>query len=967
MQIFSNLKTGTKLTCAFLAVAAIILIVAALGHFSLKALNGNMVTLYNDRMVCVEQLGNAQSAMLRMRGDTYKYFLLPEQRGELKRNIAADVEIVNKNIKDYKATYLVQAEKDEIPKFDSAWAGYQQAVADIVKLINAGDEKTALQSERDGAAHISRTAIDASIENLIQIQVDVGGQIKKDSDRIFTLTNVIMTVAGIIGVLFAIMLGMFIGRSIARPLERVTKVARSISEGDLDAGELAGITPRRDEIGILAGAFTLMTSQLKETLEGLRRLNRELRASEEKYRVVADFTYDWETWIGLDHQFIYISPSCQRITGYTADEFINDFSLYGRIVHPDDREIFEKHLEEIHVESTPDCRVEFRIITRNGEERWIEHLCGNIFGTDGKWLGQRSNNRDITDRKRMEEALHRLNRELRAISNCNQTLLRAEEEQTLLNDICRIVCDEAGYRLAWVGYAEHDDAKTVRPVAWAGIESGYLKEAKITWADTERGRGPTGIAIRTGETDCIRDFATEPKAAPWRDRALQQGYRSSIALPLKDESKKTFGTLTIYSTELNAFTPDEIWLLEELSGDLAFGITVLRGRIERNRAEEALRESEEKYRLIFEYSPLGLLSFDEKGAIVACNDNFVQIIGSSREKLIGLNMLNLPDKNIVSTVQQALNGSQGSYEGIYSSVTAKKNTPVRCLFTPMNVGGGGITGGVGIIEDITERKRAEGELERYRDNLEKLVKERTADLARSNAELEQFAYVASHDLQEPLRMVVSYLQLVDGRYREKLDADAREFIGFAVDGAKRMQALINDLLAYSRIGTQGQAFQPTDCEAVLQMAMRNLEVAIRESGAQIAHDPLPTVMGDATQLVQLFQNLIGNALKFRRDEPPQIHIRAELKAGFWCLSVQDNGIGIESQYFERIFVVFQRLHGRGSYPGTGIGLAICKKIVERHGGTIWVESELGKGSTFRFTIPGKHSLEQSSGMRRTGC
>jgi hypothetical protein len=205
-------------------------------------------------------------------------------------------------------------------------------------------------------------------------------------------------------------------------------------------------------------------------------------------------------------------------------------------------------------------------------------------------------------------------------------------------------------------------------------------------------------------------------------------------------------------------------------------------------------------------------------------------------------------------------------------------------------------------------------------------------------------------------MVVSYLQLVDTRYREKLDADAREFIEYAVDGAKRMQVLINDLLAYSRIGTQGQVFQQADCEAVLQMATSNLQVAIREAGAQITHDPLPTVMGDASQLVQLFQNLISNAMKFRREEPPKIHIRAEPKNGFWHLSFQDNGIGIESQYFDRIFVVFQRLHGRGAYPGTGIGLAICKKIVERHGGTIWVESEYGKGSTFRFTL-----LEKSCG------
>jgi hypothetical protein len=194
---------------------------------------------------------------------------------------------------------------------------------------------------------------------------------------------------------------------------------------------------------------------------------------------------------------------------------------------------------------------------------------------------------------------------------------------------------------------------------------------------------------------------------------------------------------------------------------------------------------------------------------------------------------------------------------------------------------------------------------------------------------------------------------VDTRYREKLDDDARDFIGFAVDGAKRMKLLINDLLSYSRVGTKKQPFLPVDCEQALQMAIRNLDVAIRESGAQITYDQLPTVIGDASQLEQLFQNLLGNALKFRRDEPPKIHVGVEQKNGCWYLSVQDNGIGIEAQYFDRIFVVFQRLHGRVAYPGTGIGLAICKKIVERHGGEIWVKSELGKGSTFCFTIPEK--------------
>ena len=234
---------------------------------------------------------------------------------------------------------------------------------------------------------------------------------------------------------------------------------------------------------------------------------------------------------------------------------------------------------------------------------------------------------------------------------------------------------------------------------------------------------------------------------------------------------------------------------------------------------------------------------------------------------------------------------------------------------------------------------------------EEALLRRTAELARSNKDLEQFAYVASHDLQEPLRMVSSYTQLLARRYRGQLDAAASEFIAYAVDGANRMQKLIDDLLAYSRVGTRAKAFQPADCTAVFDRALANLKAAIETSGTVVTHGPLPAVVHDNLLLVQLFQNLIGNAIKFHVEKPPRIHVSAEQKGEEWVFAVRDNGIGIDPQYAERIFTIFQRLHTGDEYPGTGIGLAICKKIVERRGGRIWVESQPGTGSTFYFTIP----------------
>ena len=253
---------------------------------------------------------------------------------------------------------------------------------------------------------------------------------------------------------------------------------------------------------------------------------------------------------------------------------------------------------------------------------------------------------------------------------------------------------------------------------------------------------------------------------------------------------------------------------------------------------------------------------------------------------------------------------------------------------------GTLKGGFGTTQDITEMKQVEKDLQTLME-----------ELKRSNSDLEQFAYAASHDLQEPLRVVAGFVSLLEKKYKEKLDDKAHEYIEYAVDGVKRMQVLIKDLLAYSQVGTKGKTFKPTICSVALEQAIYNLHAAIEESGVEITYDTLPTVLADTSQFSRLFQNLIGNAIKFRGEDRMKIHIAAEQKGSEWVFSVRDNGIGIDPKFFGRIFVVFQRLHTREEYEGTGIGLAICKKIVERHGGHIWVESEQGKGTTFYFTMP----------------
>ena len=569
-------------------------------------------------------------------------------------------------------------------------------------------------------------------------------------------TNILLIIS-LMGAFLAFLITehFLVNRRTLKSIGELRKGAEEIGAGNLNISLPA---ESDDEIGDLAHSFNRMASDLQKVTASKADLEREiavrmkiesaLRESEEKFRTVADFTSDWEYWMGPDQRLIYISPSCEKVTGYSSTEFTARPALIEEIVHPGDLELVHRH-ETRNDQGTTTESIDFRIVHRDGSLRWIGHQCQQVFSEDGRLLGRRVSNRDITERKNREVLLAR-----------QAALLDLANDVIFVKDL--------------------DD----RIVSW---NTGG--ETKYGW-----------------------------KADEVIGKKAYELLQTRFPVPWRQIQERIFAT----------------------------------GRWE--------------------------------GELVNTTRNGETLTMNSRLSL------------------------QRDHGG----------RPIAILESE---------------SDITP------------------LQEYAVNLSRSNKELEQFAYVASHDLREPLRMVTSFSQLLQQRYKGRLDADADEFIGYIVDGAARMDALIQDLLEYSRVSSRAKPFGPTDMEVVMDHVRQNMAVMIRENGAEITTGPLPTVIADQSQMVQLLQNLVANAITYRKDEPPTLQVEAQERGQEWIFSVRDNGIGIDPAYFDKIFELFQRLHSREQYPGTGIGLAICRRIVERHGGRIWVESEQGKGSTFFFSIP----------------
>jgi len=633
-------------------------------------------------------------------------------------------------------------------------------------------------------------------------------------------------------------------------------------------------------------------------------------------------TFDWDivkdkrTWSDALHRLLGTRP--ETFTGI-AEEFF-------RVIHPEDRGAVQAALTKA-LEPNATYETEYRAVWPDASIRHIaargmvhrDHAGRPVRMTGICW--------DITDRKRAEEALREAKGQLE---------FRVEERTARLTEALQALRQTSAYTRSLIE-ASLDPLVTIGP-------NGTITDVN---AATEAATGLTRQELIG--TDFSTYFTEPDKARTGYQQVFKKGAVRDYPLEIRHIDGHT--TPVLYNATL--YRDDD--------GQIVGIFAAARDITDLKRAEDSLLESEVRYRTLFEKMDEGFcvaeMIYDAKGRPI--DYRFVEI-NPTFEKHTGFqNALGKTIRELVPDHDQhwfeiygrvARTGESNRFENIAKAMGRFYDVfafPVGDAEHRM----------VGILfKDITEQRRAETALREAHDMLEHRVAERTAELTRSNRELEQFAYVSAHDLQEPLRQVRAYVSMLKERHSDKFEGKAARYFDFVYDGAARMSDLVSGLLEYSRIGARERRREAVSCNAAFEAGLANLKVSVREAHAQITRDDLPTVAADPTQLTQLFQNLVGNAIKFRRDGVrPEIHVGCRHEGNARVLYVRDNGIGIDPEHHEKVFQIFQRLHGRDKFAGTGIGLAICKKIVEQHGGRIWIESRPGDGSTFCFTLPEDHA------------
>lgn len=560
---------------------------------------------------------------------------------------------------------------------------------------------------------------------------------------------------------------------------------------------------------------------------------------------------------------------------------------------------------------------------------------------------------DIVERKKAEEKLQKLNRTLMAHSKSSQAMMRARDEKQYLNEVCGIITEDCGYKMVWVGYAENDDAKTVSPVASAGFDEGFVEQLDVTWDDTERGRGPTGTAIRTGKPAGCRNIFTDPNFKPWREEAIKRGYAASMVFPLLDKNR-AFGVINIYSKEPESFLDDEVLLLMELSDDLSYGILTIRMQNARALAEETVRKERNFSNAVIQTTGGLIVGMDPEGRIQLFNNACEKTTGYTFDELRGeplWDYLLLPEetdavKKVFFGIKEGRIEAESEFEN-YWVAKDKSRRFIRWTNSALKDEAGNVELIIGTGIDITEDKENRARI----DELNSFLMQRTTELMSANKELESFSYSISHDLRAPLRAMKGFSTILMEDYSGKLDAEGREFINRIKSGADKMSGLIDDMLRMAKISRDEMDPKEVDLSAVAASIVNELRQGDKERKVETVIADRIKARCDARLITIALSNLLGNAWKYSSKTPNAvIEFGATVNDGERVYFVRDNGAGFDNAHAKKLFTPFQRLHPESQFSGTGIGLAIVNKIIQRHGGRVWGEGRVGKGATFSFTL-----------------
>ncbi len=556
------------------------------------------------------------------------------------------------------------------------------------------------------------------------------------------------------------------------------------------------------------------------------------------------------------------------------------------------------------------------------------------------------------EHKVTKEKLRMTDRALKTLSLSNHLLVRAENEKDLLDGICRAVVKEGGYKWAWVGYRSETDEDSISPVAECSCEETLMDEKDLLWYKEDEFIPPIE-AVRDGKSIVVQNIGKRSDVSPLLEEALERGYSSTIALPLEEDGK-IIGSLNIYAEEPDAFDADELELLNELADDLSWGISAIRIRKKNEQIIEEIKKSRKLYRTIFMNTGTATMIVEEDTIIKLANGEFERITGYKPGELIGRSWTEFVAEEELEKLKEyhiKRREDPGSAPSRYETLLVDSSGDNRnCILNVRMIPG--TTRSVVSILDITELKKIEKELRAHKQNLEELVDERTEQLRETNEDLEAFAHSVSHDLKEPVRAIQGFSQIIMEDCSDSMDEECEEYLKRIIKSSKRMEMMINDFLDYSQISRKDIMYNDVDIDEVMEVVSNQYDYDIREKGAIIDIDsPLGKVKGNEAMLTHIFSNLLSNSLKFvKNGEKPEVHIWSESDDETITINIEDTGIGIDDKDKETIFKMFERLHGEEDFPGTGIGLAIVKKGIERMGGKVGVKSKLGEGSRFRLTM-----------------